>query len=701
MNVNHFFRPKSVAIIGASRDPGKVGYAVLDNLRKLEYSGKIYAVNPKTPEILGMKTVPSIGDIKGKIDLAVFVIPPNIILKQIEQFGDRFDSAVVISAGFKEVNKEGAEMEKELKRFTDSKGITVLGPNCLGLINTHAKLNASFSATVPIQGNISFFSQSGALCTAVLDWAEKEKIGFSKFISIGNKMDLNELDILEMLGNDPETKVILGYLEGVSDGRKFIELARKVSAKKPVIISKGGGTEAGRRAASSHTGTLAGSERAYDAAFTQAGVIRAMSVEELFDYAIAFSYQDIPEGNKVAVVTNAGGPGIICADAVERSDLKIAEFSKETVEGLKKVLPPAAALYNPVDVIGDARDDRYANALNVIIKDKSVDALIILLTPQAMSNVADIAKAIAKISKKTKKPVVTAFMGGHTVDPGIKILREKGIPNYAYPERAVKSVEAMIKYKELRDRRKKSTGAKFSVDKKRVKEILKKCREEGQTSVPESVARNVLLAYGFDMPESVLCTSSDEAVKAAQRIGYPVVMKVASYDISHKSDVGGVKVDVKDSDDVRKQFHEIVSKSKKAVPGADIQGVLVQKMITKGKEIILGMSRDPQFGPLVMFGLGGIYVEVLKDVSFRVAPFSREDAAEMIRETKMFPILRGVRGDKSTDLDGIVDALLRLGALVTDFPEIVELDINPVKALSVDEKGTIALDARLTLKSGE
>ncbi len=696
--LERLFNPRSIAVIGASAKKGKIGHDVLFNLKEYGYKGKVYPINPKDTEVMGEKCYPSVLDVKEDIDLAVFAIPAAGVIEVMKECGKKgIKAAIVITAGFKETGPEGRKLELELAAVAKEHGVRVLGPNCLGFISSAARLNASFAAISPLPGDIAFFSQSGALCTAILDWAVKEKIGFSKFISIGNKADISETDLLKALGEDPETKVILGYIEDVKDGKEFMRVAREVTAKKPVIICKAGGSKAGAKAASSHTGSLAGSEAAFDAAFAQTGIIRAAKIEDLFDYAVAFSYQKLPQGPNLAIITNAGGPGIIAVDAVERSQFaKVAPLSKETVDYLRGALPKTAALNNPVDVIGDADDQRYKIAVSALLKDPNVNGLIVILTPQSNSKIKETADVL--VAAKDSKPIFSSFIGGRMVEKGTSILQDNKIPNFLFPERAIASFNIMVKYKRMLDLPKEEMKT-FKVDKDKVKKILDAAAKSGQKEIPEYTARDIIESYGFRLPKSTLAKSAAEAKAAAEKTGYPVVMKIASPDILHKSDVGGVKVGLRDANEVEAAFDEIMRKSKAAVPNANILGVLVQEMVSGGKEVILGMSKDAQFGPMLMFGLGGIYVEVLKDVSFKIAPILPREAAEMVDSIKSVALLKGARGEKPADIDSIKEGLLRLSQLVTDFPMIKELDINPLKVFPADgDGGSIAIDARISIE---
>lgn len=694
--LEHFFSPGSVAVVGASREEGKVGHDILKNLLAHGYRGKVYPVNPGASSILGIKSYGSLKEIHEAVDLAIIVVPALYVEKVVDECAEKgIDSIIVISAGFKESGIEGAAREKELYQKVKKYSIRLLGPNCLGLIDTQSSLNASFAADMPAPGNIAFFSQSGALCTSVLDWAVSECIGFSKFISMGNKTDIDEVDLIHVVGNDTRTKVILGYLEGVKNGTAFLNAAKQVTKKKPMIVVKSGGTTAGARAASSHTGTLAGAENAFDTAFKQSGILRAKTVEELFDYARIFSHQPLPGGSRIALITNAGGPGIIAADAVERSELEMASFSKHTINLLRDFLPAMANLYNPVDVLGDAKADRYKYVIEKVIEDPNVDVLLVILTPQAMTEIEKTAEVIGEIASHTVKPIATSFMGGKRVGAGLKVMCQKRVPNYPFPERAVSAVEAMYKYT-LWQKKTTSEIKKFVIPKEHVASIFEKIRHRERQYLCEDEAKEVIFHYGFRIPKNILATSEAEAAQAAEEIGYPVVAKISSPDILHKSDFGGVRIGIRDAAEARRFFSDITQKARRLMPSAEIKGVLLQQMITGGKEVVLGMSRDPQFGPLLMFGLGGVYIEVIKDVTFRIAPVGASDAEEMIREIRSFPLLQGVRGEKPADINALIDAILRLSQLTTDFPEIMEMDINPLIVFP-EGGGTMAIDARLTI----
>ena len=692
------FHPGSIAVVGASRNPEKVGYGVFSNLLQAGFPGPVYGVNPGGGEILGHPMYPSIDAIPGPVDLGVFVVPPNAILEGIPRLAAKgMRAGIVISAGFKEIGGPGVALERSLREAATSAGVRVLGPNCLGLINTHAFLNASFSRGTPPKGNISFFSQSGALCTAVLDWAIGENIGFSKFISLGNKADISESDIMEYLAGDPDTRVILGYVESIDDGRRFLRASRQVTCRKPVILVKAGTTAAGARAASSHTGSLAGSDRAYSAAFRQGGVLRAETVEDLFDLALGFSMQPVPKGDRLLILTNAGGPGILAADTAERLGIQLAEIPESLRGKILPKLPATASLANPVDVVGDARADRYREVLSAIGGESSIDMVLVLLTPQAMTEPEETARATVSASAGMGMPVFASFLGEATVAESRRILTAGRIPNYPVPERAVRAAHAMLRYSRLRTADFPEEGESSSGRPPIAERVIGEALAAGRRAMGEEESRGVLEAYGFSFPRHAFADTSATAVEAYRSLGAgQVVMKIVSPQVLHKTDVGGVRLGLRGEEDVARAFMEITSSVRRLAPSAWIAGVSIQEMVTGGRELIVGMSRDPQFGPLLMFGLGGIYVEVLKDVSFRVAPVSRSDAEEMVREIRAWPLLAAYRGSEPADEEAIVEALRRVSRLSCDFPEIQELDINPLLVLPKG-KGIRAIDCRMTI----
>ncbi len=694
-----FFQPRSIAIVGASANPDKLGYTVLNNVLTGGYPGAVYPINPKAGQILGHTAYADVGALPETPDLVVIVIPYQQVPAALRECGKKgVPAVVVISAGFREAGREGMARETELIEVVKQYKMRLVGPNCLGVIDTHTPLNATFAAGSPPSGPIAFMSQSGALGTAILDWSMGSAgIGFSKFVSLGNKADVSESDLLDAWAQDEPTRVILSYSEGLPNGQKFMEVARRVSRIKPVIMTKSGVTSAGSRAVSSHTGSLAGSEQAYTAAFRQSGVLRAETMQDLFDYAIAFAYQPLLPNNRIAIVTNAGGPGILCTDALERAGLTLAPLEASTKQELQKFLPDSASAANPVDVLGDALADRYKFALEKVVADPNVDGLIVIVTPQAMTDIEGTAHALVTVAKQSAKPVLGCFMGEYRMKAAISILQQNSIPNYPFPERAARAFAAMREYKRLRDQPD-ARIERFEVDQAAVQAVFDKTRAEGRVSIGDAEARAILEAYKIPLPASVLAATAEEAVTAADKMGYPVVLKIASPEILHKTDVGGVKINLRSAADVRDAFDLIVYRAQRYVPDAHIWGCQVQQMVPTGTEILIGMNRDPQFGPLVTFGLGGIYVEALKDVTFRIAPFDRVDALAMLGEIRSHALIDGVRGQKPLDKAAIAETLLRISQLVTDFPQIVELDINPLMTYE-QGRGALAIDMRLVLSS--
>ncbi len=687
--------PQTVAVIGASRNPEKVGYAFMHNLTRLGFKGTIVPVNLEAPEILGVKCYKSLDEFGGKIDLSVIVVGGKYVKEAVQNsIRAGAKTIIVITAGFKEVGSKGAEAEKELVELCQANGVRMMGPNCLGVLNTHHAMNATFAPTVPPPGQISVISQSGALCVAILDWAASQKLGLGKVISFGNKADLNEVDFIQALAEDKETKVIAGYLESIKEGDKFLRVAEQAASVKPVVILKVGITQAGAKAASSHTGSLAGADIAYGAAFKRSGVIRAENFEALFDYALAFATQPLPAGERVCVITNAGGPGIMAADAAESMGLKMVAPSEATKERLRAVLPSTAAVGNPVDVIGDAEPDRYLKAFEILQEDDTIDSIIVVATPQNMTRPLELAEKLAA-ANKGKKPLLTAFMGGEEVAAGKARLMELGIPNYPAPDRAVAALRAMCDYAAWRSRPARIVN-RFPVNRRRVDRVIQWHIRSGIERVGEVEAKDILRAYDFRILGGALAKDADEAVEVANRIGYPVVLKISSPDIVHKSDFGGVRINLANSEQVRDAFDLMMLRVQRRAPNAMIRGAYVEKMGHRGREVILGMTRDPQFGPMLMFGLGGIFVEVMKDVTFHLAPITQEEAMQMLMGTRSYALLKGARGQAPVDLHAIASALQRISQLATDYPEIKELDINP---FIVGEVGTeaYAADARMTL----
>jgi len=695
------FAPKSVAVIGASTRPDSLGRAVFRNILFHGYTGVVYPVNPKAKSILGVKAYPSILEVPDEVDLAVIIIPARFVPQVLEECGEKgVKAAVVISAGFKEIGGEGEMLEEKLKEIAKRHDIALLGPNCLGIINTdpNVSLNATFAYGMPRRGNIAFISQSGALGVAALEHAHRQNIGLSVFVSIGNKADLNENHLLAYLKDEPHTDVVLLYLEDLEDPKGFHDLATEITGerakKMPILAIKSGRTLEGAKAASSHTGALAGSDEVYDSVFIQSGVLRVESIEELFDYALAFAQQPLPKGDNMAIVTNAGGAGILATDAAIRYGLKLADLTDETRERLREVLPPAASVSNPVDMTGDANEAQYEQALSMVLEDPSVDGAIVIATPHLLMDLREIARRIVKAASQAEKPVLACLMAVTDLRPAVEVLEEANIPQFGFPERAARALAAMARYSSWVRRPRTKFKHFQDADRARALEIIAKARSEGRRFMPEPEAYALLKAYGFPVLDSKLVRSEDEAVKAAERIGYPVVLKIVSPKIVHKFEVGGVKLDLQTEEDVRRAFRELISSvgSKEA----EVWGVFVQPYLKGGVETILGLKRDPHFGPLLMFGLGGIYVEALRDVTFRIAPIRELGAQRMIRQIRSYKILEGFRSGKPSDVEAIAECLLRLSQLAIEIEEIEELDINPLMVFE-QGRGAKVVDARILL----
>jgi len=699
MSNSIFFSPKSIAIIGASEKPG-VGKTIFYNIAK-HFKGKIYPVTPSNPTVGGLTAYKNVLDIPDSIDLAVVAAPSKFTPSVMEEVGKkRIKGAIIVSAGFKEVDEAGAKLEREVGEIAKKYGIKVIGPNCLGIMSFSKNniMNSTFLKITPRYGNIALVSQSGAICAATVEDAEAQNIGFSKVISMGNKVDMDESDVLELLAEDEDTRVIVMYLEDIRNARRFMEIAKKITAerKKPVIVLKAGRTAEGAKAAASHTGALGGSDANYEAAFTQSGVIRVDTMGELFDLATAFSKQPLPDGN-IVIVSNAGGPAIISTDACSRYGLEMADISSIRDE-IARVIPAYGSPRNPVDIVGDADYLRFEKVLLLTLAHPNVGSIVTMCTPSATLNYDDLARILVKMSQQfPNKTILASLMGLAEGMENRRIMSEGGIPYYLYSEPAIRTLKAMYDFKKWVDEASnKRATLQFAKDIAKVKSIFENVRKNGRSNLLEEEGYEVLEAYGFPTPKSILCTTEQECMDAAKQISYPLVMKIVSPDIIHKSDAGGVKVGIKTDDELRNSFRTITENALKYKSDAKIKGVLVQEMVKSAKETILGASQDPTFGPVIMFGLGGIYVEVLKDVVFRIVPIDEQEAINMVESIKTIKLLKGVRGEKSSDLKAISDSLQRLSQLVVDFPEIKEFDINPLLVLE-EGKGARVVDARIIL----
>ncbi len=702
MKLDTFFNVKSIAVIGASNNKRKVGYAILKNIIDFGFKDRIYPINLHEKEILGLKCYSSVLEVEDEIDLAVFVIPAKACLSIAEECGKKgIKNIIVITAGFKEIGIEGARLERKLLAICKKYDINALGPNVLGFIDTQNKLNASFTNVFPKPGNVALISQSGAIITSSIDWSIPENLGFSKIISLGNKMDLNETDFLEALSEDPHTKVILMYVESIDEGQRFIEVAQQVVKKKPIVAIKAGVSDAGARAASSHTGALAGSKVAYFTAFKKCGIIQAKTLEDLFNYGMALSTERTPKGNSVVIITNAGGAGILATDAAEEAGLKLTAFTAEEVELFRANLPKAASIHNPIDVLGDARADRYKFVLETCAKIEAVKGIIVLMSPQAVTEFKETTDVIIDFySRNAHIPLVVCYLGGLSNQDAMHRLRTHGVPCFSFPKDAVQAMAGIFKYSVILQQES-ERYERFGVDKSSCDTIFRKVLNDNRLVLLESEAIQVAKYYGLPTPETRLARTPEEAIEFANKMGYPVVLKISSPDILHKSDLGGIIVNITKPAEVRGSFNTIIRRVSKRMPNAKIYGVTVQKMIEKkGKEIIIGANKDPQFGHLLMCGFGGIYVNFLEDVAFRLNPVSRKDALEMLSETKVYRLLKGVRGEPPSDIESLIDAILRISQLLTDHPIINELDINPLLVYRKNE-GVSILDIKITLKREE
>ncbi len=699
MNLDKVFNPRAIAVVGASKEKNKVGNDLVKNLKK-DFKGKIYPVNPTAKNILGLKCYSSVLDIPGAVDLAVVAVPATVVPKIAQEVVQKkVGGMIVISAGFKETGN--VDLENQLKKICENGDVALIGPNCLGVINSRNRMNASFSGIMPASGSVAFVSQSGALCTAVLDYARKIGIGFSKFVSVGNKAVATEADLINYLAKDPATKIIAMYVEQLSETQDFIKAVEKLNCganPKPVIVLKSGRTGAGASASASHTGALAGNDAAYEALFNQCGVIRAAHTQELFEYIRVFANNKIPTGRRVAVITNAGGPGVLTTDEIILNDLELAKISPATTAQLKKVLPAFANVHNPVDMLGDANADRYRAVLKILAKSRDVDSIIVILTPQSMTQVSKTARVIIDIKRKTDKPIVVSFIGGPAVRGAVQDMQASHITMMNFPEQSAKALSALQNFG---TRKNESCGHKFhftDVNKKRVAEIFSSARAEGRNKFPEAEAEEVLRAYNFPVLKNWVVKSAGEASEVAHKIGQKLVMKIISPDILHKTDIGGVMLGIS-PDEAGEKYDEMMERMAKKAPAAKIEGVLIEEQVRvqDGVEMILGSAKDAVLGQTIMVGLGGVYVEVFKDVAFGLPPLTEKNVLKMIDGLHSKKILEGARGQGELDKKALVECVGRLSQLLTDFPEIKELDVNPLLVLPAGH-GARVLDARIVLE---
>jgi acetyltransferase len=701
-----FFSPKTVAVVGATENVNTVGRTVLWNLVTSPFGGTVYPVNPKRPSVLGVKAYKSITDIPEQVDLAVIVTPPPSIPGIIRECGENgVRGAVVISAGFKEIGPQGAELEHQLLKEAQAGNVRVVGPNCLGVMSPLSGLNATFATTIARPGSVGFISQSGALCTAVLDWSLKEMVGFSAFVSIGSMVDVGWGDLIYYLGNDPKTRSIVIYMESIGNARAFLSAAREVALNKPIIVIKPGRSAAAAKAAASHTGSLTGSDEVLDAAFRRSGVLRVNNIADLFYMAEVLSKQPSPRGPRLTIVTNAGGPGVLATDALIMGGGELAELTPATMEAYNAVLPATWSHNNPVDIIGDASPERYAKALEIAANDPNSDGMLVILTPQAMTDPTQIAEQLKPLAKQEGKPVLASWMGGVDVAAGEEILNRANIPTFPYPDTAARAFNYMWQYSyNLRALYETPAmpedSADWTPDRKLVDQIIGKSRGEGRTILTEFESKQVLSAYGIPTAQTIIATNAAAAMNAADQIGYPVVLKLYSETITHKTDVGGVQLNLGSSEAVKKAFNAIQTSVGDKVGAQHFQGVTVQPMIKlkDAYELIIGSSLDPQFGPVLLFGTGGQLVEVFKDRALALPPLNTTLARRMMEQTKIHKALKGVRGRKPVDLAALEVLMVRFSALVAEQRWIKEIDINPLLA---SPDGLIALDARVVVHGPE
>ncbi len=678
-----FFNPRGVAVVGASRDPHKLGHGVVRNLIDYRYRGSIYPVNPLASEILGLVCLPSLADVPDPVDLAVIVVPVQVVTNVVDQCGQRgIKHAIVVSGGFSETGPEGLTHEEALARVARKHGIRVIGPNCIGTIDTHTSVNTTFVVGMPQVGDIGFVSQSGAMCAAVIDWARGAGVGFSRSVSRGNQVDVKETAMLAAVADDPQTRVITAYIEGVADGRAFMQTAGDAARRKPVVVLKAGQGASGAKAVASHTGALAGSAEAYAAAFQHSGVLCAHTMEELFDWARALAWQPLPLGKRVGVLTNAGGPAILAVDAIEAVGLELAPLTDETRAYLRPRLPAAASVGNPVDVLAGSGPGTYAVALDALLSDPTVESVLVIMAPNDWFLPASLAEVICEVAAVHHKPVLASIMGLASVDQALAILHQRRVPNFAFPERAPSALAAMLARRQWLDAPSEAPVELTDVD-----------TDAARAALDGGDLAGLLAAYRIALPPTGLAISAEDSVHLADEIGYPVALKLVSPDITHKSDVGGVVLNLGDDDAVRVAFDRIMISVLAAHPDATIDGVAVQKMLTGGQEIIVGVRRDQQFGPLALVGQGGVDVELLRDIAMGIAPLSRSQAERMLDATRAGVRLRGWRGSPPADRAAVVAAMLRLSQAACDFPEINELEINPLYALP-QGRGAFAIDVR-------
>ena len=694
-----FFYPRGVIIVGASQNPDKLGYGLARNLLQSGYQGAVHLVNPKGGTLLRQPLYRDVAEAPEPADLAVLLIPARFMPQTLQACGERgIRAAIVAAGGFREVGPEGAALEAECLRIAQSFGMRLLGPNCIGLLDTHLPLDTTFLPPPgPTPGDVAFISHSGAICEVVIDWAHSQGFGLSRLVSLGNHADTSETDFLSLVAADPHTRVLTLYLEGINDGRRFVEQASYVTRQKPVIALKVGRSESGRRAAASHTGALAGRENAVNAAFRRSGVIRAETSEEMFDWARVLAWSPPSQGRAVAVLTNAGGPGVTAADALEANDMELAQLQESTHAALQSILPPVASLHNPIDMLASASPEQYAESLRLVLDDPGVHSVLVILPPPPMFTTGAVAKAMIPIIHTADKPVVIALMGERMIQEAVEHFRAARVPEYRFPERAASALAVLAQRTEYLARSEETPIIHHDVNPHGAQTLLAGSLQDETGFLLQEIANLLITAYGIRPLPMALARDADQAVALAQQAGFPVALKVASPDIPHKSDVDGVLLNLRDESAVAEGFHTVTQNARTARPQAEILGTHVQRMVLRGQEVIIGAVQDPQFGPLVMFGSGGVEVEGLRDVAFALAPVTREEAEHMLESTWAGRRLRGYRHMPPADRAAVIDALTRLAQLAADFPQLAEIEINPLR-VRPEGQGVFAVDVRARIE---
>ena len=687
-----FFKPKGIVIIGASTNPVKLGYGVARNLVNSGFNGEIHFVSQRKGNLFGRPVYTNLQDVPDPVDLAVLIIPaPNVVSVLDECCIRNIHAAIVLSSGFREMGENGAELEREMIRKANEANIRLLGPNCIGLLDTHIPLDTTFlPPPMPVPGDVAFISQSGAICSAIIDWARGQGFGFSRMISLGNQADITETDMLAAIAEDDHTRVLTCYIESINDGPRFVEEATRISRIKPIIALKAGRFESGQRAAASHTGALAGSDAAYQAAFDKAGIFRVKSSEEMFDWASTLASCPLPAGRRIAVLTNAGGPGVIAADSLEAVQLSLAQISRKTFTEISKILPPAAGLNNPIDMLASASPQIYKECLELLLSDDGVDGVMIILPPPPMHTAENIAESLVPVINGSNKPVVIALMGDQLIKEAASIFRRAGIPEFRFPERAASALAVLASRYEYLNNKDKDLTRPADLQIEKVNVLLKDIPPGSW--LDQSVIMELMTQCGIPVPITRLAHDGKSAGKIAEKMGFPVVMKISSPDIQHKSDVGGIVVNIRNHEEAEENFKSLLISVQTSKPGASIEGVNVQKMVSDGQEVIVGCVRDDQFGPMIMFGAGGVEVEGLKDTGFRLTPLKENETMALLKSTWAGRKLFGYRNIPPVDVAAVVDVLNRLSWLMQEVPIISEIEINPLR---VFQNGVLALDVRV------